>query len=336
MNDKNGQVAPRVTVITPAYNVARYVGEAVDSVRRQTFTDFEYLVVDDGSADDTAQVVMSRQQGDHRMRLIQIPHSGLSAARNAGISQARGRYIALLDGDDRWRPTFLARQVALIESLPPDVGLVFCRTRSISENGIPIKVGWQRAGRYDFEEFLVRNNPAGHGSSLLIRASCFADVGGFDEGLRYAEDLDMWLRIAELSKTPVLWGSRHFLVDRRLRAGAMTRDTTTGEAVLDQMLAIQAAKLRRYQAADAYLRPALLALRYGSDPKRARAWSATARSAGLRRLVRSRAGRQLLLWCAMPESGRTAARRAQERTRELAKRAIARLSAPRPGQKPAL
>lgn len=336
MSDKSGQAAPPVTVITPAYNVARYVGEAADSVRRQTFTDFEYLVVDDGSADGTAEVILSRQRGDPRMRLIQIPHGGPSAARNAGISQARGRYIALLDGDDRWRPAFLARQVALIESLPPDVGMVFCRTRSISENGIPIKIHWQRAGRYDFDEFLVRNNPAGHGSSLLIRASCFADVGGFDESLPFAEDLDMWLRIAERSKTPVLWGSRYFLVDRRLRAGAATRDTATGEAVLDQMLVTQAAKLRRYQAADAYVRPALLALRYGSDPGRTRAWSATARSAGLRRLVQSRAGRQLLLWDAMPEPGQKAARRAQERTRELAKRTIAHLSVPRLDQKPAL
>ena len=111
MTGNSSPAAPRVTVVTPAYNVGRYIGEAVDSVLRQTFPDFEYLVVDDGSADDTAQVIKSHGNEDPRLRLIQIAHSGLSAARNAGIREARGRYIALLDGDDRWRPKFLERQV---------------------------------------------------------------------------------------------------------------------------------------------------------------------------------------------------------------------------------
>ena len=127
--------------------------------------------------------------------------------------------------------------MSLIESLPPDVGMVFCRTRSILENGLLVKLHWQRAGGYDFDDFVVRNNPAGNGSSILVRASCFAEVGGFDERLPFAEDLEMWLRIAERSASPVLWGSRHFLVDRRLRPGAATRDTTTAEAILDELLA---------------------------------------------------------------------------------------------------
>lgn len=325
MTGTSSSAPPLVTVITPAYNVGKYVGEAVDSVRRQSFCDFEHLVVDDGSSDDTAAVVLAHACGDARVRLIPIEHRGLPAARNAGIREARGRYIALLDGDDRWRPRFLERQVSLIESLPPDVGVVFCRSRSILENGLLVKVHWQRAGRYDFDDFVVGNNPAGNGSAVLVRASCFAEVGGFDEGLPFAEDLEMWLRIAERSASPVLWASRHFLVDRRLRPGAMTRDTATAEAILDELLATQAAKLRRYLTAEAYVRPALLALKYGSDAKRAQDWADTARSAGWRRLARSAAGRQLLLWHAMPDPGRRAVRGAQERARSAVKRAVAQL-----------
>ncbi len=328
---------PLVTVVTPAYNVAKYVGEAVDSVLRQTFGDFEYLVVDDGSADDTVQVIKAHGSHDPRLRLIQVDHDGLSAARNTGIREARGKYIALLDGDDRWRPNFLERQVSLIESLPAEVGMVFCRTRSILENGMLAKIHWQRAGSYDFDDFLVRNNPAGNGSSVLIRASCFADVGGFDESLPFAEDLDMWLRIAEDSKTPVLWGSPYFLVDRRLRPGAVTRDTSTGEVILEKFLATRAPKLRRYPPAEAYVRPALLALKYGSDAARARSWATTARSSGFGRLARSAAGRQLLLWDVMPDPVRQGVRSAQSLARGAVKRATRRLSfraslGPGPGQ----
>ena len=97
-----------------------------------------------------------------------------------------------------------------------------CRCRILpfpvrAENGTLVFLQWQRAGRYDFDDFLVNSNPARNGSSLLIRKSCFADVGGFDEKLSYVEDLDMWLRIAQDSKTPVLWASKYFLVDMRLR-----------------------------------------------------------------------------------------------------------------------
>src|ERR1700761_2207690 len=224
MSGNGDAAAPRVTVVTPAYNVAQYIGEAVDSVLAQTFTDFEYLVVDDGSQDDSVEVVRAHAGHDPRFRLVAGEHRGLSAVRNIGIKEARGQYIAYLDGDDRWHPQFLERQVALIESLPPDVGLVFCRPRLILENGTVVFYQWQRAGRYDFDDFLVGANPARCGSSLLIRKSCFDDVGQFDEDLASVEDLEMWLRIAAGSKTPVLWGSKHFLVDLRLRPGSVTRD----------------------------------------------------------------------------------------------------------------
>jgi glycosyltransferase involved in cell wall biosynthesis len=319
MADFNAGRSPLVTVVTPAYNVAKYVGETVDSVLRQTFRDFEYLVVDDGSVDNSVDVVKAHVGDDPRFRLVAGEHRGLSAARNAGVREAKGEYIAFLDGDDRWHPRFLERQLQLIQSLPPDVGVVFCRSRLVLENGTLVFFQWQRVGRYDFDDFLVNNNPARNGSSLLIRKSCFADAGGFDEDLRYVEDLDMWLRIAENSKTPVLWASKYFLVDMRLRPGSITRDRAGLESALSDMLESQTAKLRRLPAGLAYVRPALIAFKYGKNEDLAECWAGRARSVSSGQLARTVPGIRLLFWDTLPRPARRAVRSAQYSARELLK-----------------
>jgi glycosyltransferase involved in cell wall biosynthesis len=310
---------PLVTVVTPAYNIAKYIGETVDSVLRQTFRDFEYLVVDDGSTDNSVDVVKAHVGDDPRFRLVQGEHRGPSAARNAGIREAKGQYIAFLDGDDRWHPRFLERQLQLIQSLPPDVGVVFCRSRLVLENGTLVFLQWQRAGRYDFDDVLVDSNPARNGSSLLIRTSCFADVGGFDEDLRRLEDLDMWLRIAANSKTPVLWASKYFLVDMRLRSDSRSRDRADVATALDDMLEAQTAKLRRLPAGLAYVRPALVAFKYGENEDLAEYWAGRARSVGSGQLARTVPGIRLLFWDTLPRPARRAVRSMQYSARELLK-----------------
>ena len=317
--------SPLVTVVTPAYNVAKYIGEAVDSVLRQTFRNFEYLVVDDGSVDNSVDVIKAHAGDDPRFRLVKGEHRGLSAARNAGIREAKGEYIGFLDGDDRWHPKFLERQLRLIQSLSPDVGAVFCRSRLVLENGTLIFLQWQRAGRYDFDDFLVNCNPARNGSSMLVRKSCFADVGGFDEKLPYLEDIDMWLRIAEDSKTPVLWGSKYFLVDMRLRPGSMTRDRSGMEAVLQDILEAQTVKLRRLPAGHAYVRPALAAFKYGDNHDLAEHWAERARSVGSGQLARTTSGIRLLFWDTLPRPARAAVRRVQHSARETLKSVNLRL-----------
>ncbi len=316
--------SPLVTVVTPAFNVAKYIGESVDSVLQQTFPDFEYLVVDDGSTDATAEVVMAHVGDDPRFRLIKGGHRGLSATRNAGIREARGEYIAFLDGDDRWHPRFLERQLELIESLPRYVGAVFCRSRLVLENGAPIFYQWQRAGRYDFDDFLVAGNPARNGSSLLIRKSCFDDLGGFNEDLRYVEDLEMWLRIASSKKTPFLWGSKHFLVDLRLRAGSLTRARGDMETAIDKLLETQTAKLRRLPAGLAYVRPAVIAYKYGENDDLAERWAKQARTVGNGGLARSAPGVRFLFWDTLSRPARDSFRAAQYSARELIKGANAR------------
>jgi glycosyltransferase involved in cell wall biosynthesis len=276
-------------------------------------------VVDDGSADDSVDVVKAHMGDDPRFRLVQGEHRGLSAARNAGIREAKGQYIAFLDGDDRWHPKFLERQLQLIQSLPPDVGAVFCRSRLVLENGTLVFLQWQRGGRYDFDDMLVSGNPARNGSSLLIRTSCFADVGGFNEELHHLEDLDMWLRIASNSKTPVFWASRYYLVDMRLRSDSMSRDRSGVAIALYDMLETQTAKLRRLPAGLAYVRPAVVAFKYGENEDLAEYWAGRARSVGRGQLARTVPGMRLLFWDTLPRPARRAIRSVQYSARELLK-----------------
>lgn len=321
MNAFDSSAPPLVTVVTPVYNVAKYVGETVDSVLRQTFTSFEYLVVDDGSEDNTADVVQASAGEDSRFRLVQGGHHGLSAARNTGIRESRGKYIAYLDGDDRWHPRFLERQLALIDSLPPEVGAVFARCRMILENGTLVFLQRQRPGRYDFDDLLVNNNPTRSGSALLIKKSCFEDVGGFNENLHYVEDFECWLRIAEGSKTPVLWANKQYLVDQRLRPGQATKDrSSSGQAIL-HLLAEQTPKLRRFPAGRAYVGPAVMALKHGVDNDLAEKLAATARTVSVGELARTSVGRQFLFWDTLPPSGKQLVRRFQHATREAVKSA---------------
>lgn len=99
-----------VSIITPCYNGAKYIGETIDSVISQTYPDWEMIIVDDGSKDNSAQIVREYAEKDSRITLVQQENAGSAAARNNGIRRAEGQYIALLDADDLWHPDFLEKQ----------------------------------------------------------------------------------------------------------------------------------------------------------------------------------------------------------------------------------
>ncbi len=256
---------PLVSVITPARDVGPWIGEAVDSVLAQTECRFEYLVVDDGSTDDTADVVRRRAVTDPRLRLVDGDGGGSGAARNRGLALARAPFVAFLDGDDRWHPRFLERQLAVFERVPAEVGAVFCHTRVMLEGGQVVALRLQATGACDLDRLLVENCPPHNGSSLLLRRSCFEEAGLFDTELRSAVDFDMWLRIACRSSTPLFWGHLRYLLDMRLgRAGAMSADRGARFAALDTLLARDAPRMRRLSSGLAYVRPAVFAYRDGS------------------------------------------------------------------------
>jgi glycosyltransferase involved in cell wall biosynthesis len=182
-----------VSVVIAAYNAGRTLGETLESVRAQTFEDLEVIIVDDGSTDATPAVAVST--GDRRVRLLSQPNAGVSAARNRGADDARGRYLAFLDADDLWTPDKLASQVAALER-DKDAGLAYSWTAFIDPGGrrLPGGITVRRDG-WVFDD-LVLGCFVGNGSSALVRRSAFDAVGGFDVTLRTADDWDFYLRLA--------------------------------------------------------------------------------------------------------------------------------------------
>jgi glycosyltransferase involved in cell wall biosynthesis len=183
---------PRVSVIIPAFNASRFISQAIESVLDQTFTDRELIVVDDGSTDDTASLVMKYGE---KLRYIYQKNQGLSSARNTGIVKAEGEYIGFLDADDYWDREKLRHQVALLDS-SPDTGVVYTALKVVNKDNHEIEErGCLVRGRIFFS-LLTENCVVGSCSSALIRRECFEKAGTFDEMLSASEDWDLWLRIA--------------------------------------------------------------------------------------------------------------------------------------------
>lgn len=185
---------PEVSVIMPCWNRERFIADAIRSVLVQTFADFELIVVDDGSTDGTRDVVASFR--DPRLRCLHREHRGISAAMNAGLAAAQGRYIARLDSDDLWLPEFLQTQVAVLEA-HPKAGLVYARAECTDSEWNPLGMSWGYPLRFPGETFrsMVYNDCTCN-ITIVCRREVFERVGGFDETLETSEDLDMWLRAA--------------------------------------------------------------------------------------------------------------------------------------------
>jgi len=189
-------VAPKVSVIVPAYNVSSYIEDALVSLQRQSFHEFEVIIVDDGSCDSTAEVVKPFVVRDSRFQLLQKQNGGLSQARNYGIRNACADYIALLDGDDVYKPDKLANHVAVLDRAA-EVGVVYSASRALREDGRSTFMYLSgKPVRSDPLLALLCKNFIGHGSNAVFRRSIFDEVGEFDEALRSSEDVDFWLRIA--------------------------------------------------------------------------------------------------------------------------------------------
>ncbi|NEQ79824.1 MAG: glycosyltransferase family 2 protein [Moorea sp. SIO2I5] len=184
---------PKVTVVIPAYNAMEYLPKTVESVLAQTLADFELLIINDGSSDHIVQ--WASQIADPRVKLISQENQGVSVARNTGIAQAQGKYIAFLDADDLWKPTKLEKQVSCLEEYP-EAGLVYTWTALVDQQGKPTKsvIAFHQEGNV-WEQILVVDM-IGNGSSVMVRRSCFETVGMFDPNLSSAADRDMWIRIA--------------------------------------------------------------------------------------------------------------------------------------------
>lgn len=184
-----------VSVIVPTYNSAKFAVAAVSSVLSQTYPHVEVIVVDDGSTDDTR---LQLENLDRRVRYLYQQNSGVSKARNLGISVAKGDFIAFLDADDQWLPPKLEKQVGCLAA-NPHAGLVHADVlywHEATGNQLHKKVPRARFTGKCVREFFWNNRIIT--STVLVRRTCLEKVGTFDEAVRgpSAEDMDLWIRIA--------------------------------------------------------------------------------------------------------------------------------------------
>jgi glycosyltransferase involved in cell wall biosynthesis len=217
-----GSLNPKVSVVIPTYNRADKVGKTIESALTQTFTDFEVIVVDDGSSDDTGRIL--REAFGDRIRYFAQANQGASVARNKGIEQARGEWIAFLDSDDLWEKDKLESQLEALERFGPACGGCYTDTRLF--NHAEERTLFQMAEKSyrhvgpiginkDVLKLLVR--PGGAGmvvclSSFLVRAD-IAKTRGFDPQLLYSQDSDFMFRLAMITglcyvNRPLVWFDR--------------------------------------------------------------------------------------------------------------------------------
>lgn len=182
------------SVVIPAYNQSRWLGEAIASALAQDPPPMQVIVVDDGSTDDTDAVISPFRD---RIELIRQENQGVAVARNRGMERASGQWIAFLDGDDRWRSGHLETLArAALEN--PDAGLIFTGAVVIDREGRELKKKPGRLGSDPFESLLLENTVTT--SSAAVNRSCLESTGMFLPGLFGPEDWDLWLRIAHNHK----------------------------------------------------------------------------------------------------------------------------------------
>ena len=219
---------PRISILLPVHNAAPFLLQCLDSLRRQTYNDYEIVAVDDGSTDDSAAILLRAASRDPRLRIYQRPHCGLVETLNNGFAHCRGEYLARMDADDVSHPRRLELQLsALRKPTGPDIvsSLVTHFPKRTLREGFRIYEGWLNSLVTHEEIFRERfiESPLPH-PSIMIRREDLSAVGGYRE-MGWPEDYDLWLRLAERDKTfgkvpRVLYLWRHHenrltLTDRR-------------------------------------------------------------------------------------------------------------------------
>jgi len=182
-----------VSVVTATYNMAGYIAETLESILAQDYAYLESIVIDDGSTDNTAEVLQPYLETG-RVRVVHQENSGQTVAKNRGITESRGEFIAFCDADDTWRRDKLSKQVAAF-GLDENIAVVFSDINCIDGNGDPYEIPPMRrvGGRITADLLLDNFIPF---PTSIARASVLEEVGGFDENLSMSIDYDLWLRIS--------------------------------------------------------------------------------------------------------------------------------------------
>lgn len=227
----------KLSVLMAVYNGGCYLAPAVDSILNQTFRDFEFIIVNDGSTDKTRERLEAYAKKDSRVRLIhQEKNLGLTVALNCGLSQARGKYLARMDADDVSMPERFARQLDWMET-HPDCGVSGTAYRIMDAGGTTqLDCHFSNEHHY-LLWYLCFQNPLAH-PSVMLRTTLLRDVGGYREQARYSEDFDLWWRLATVTEIGFL---PEVLVSLRRHSGCVSlvraqEQIQTRDRVLGSML----------------------------------------------------------------------------------------------------
>jgi glycosyltransferase involved in cell wall biosynthesis len=216
-----------VSVVIPVYNGQAFVGRTLNSALAQSYQPIEIVIVDDGSTDETPNIIEAVVAANTNIRFFRRQNHGVAATRNFGISQANGKLIAPLDADDLWHPQKIARQVEMMQASSPVVGLVYCWSVEIDESDliIPPLTGLRERSTAQgrVTEELSKGCFIESGSSPLIRRSLIDSVGGYDANLRPqgADDWKLYLALSEVCEFAVI---PEYLVGYRQAAGSVSRN----------------------------------------------------------------------------------------------------------------
>jgi glycosyltransferase involved in cell wall biosynthesis len=224
-----------ISAVIPAHNASPFLAETIESILAQTFEEWELLIIDDGSKDNTAEIAKSYSQKDSRIQLVQQINKGVSAARNVGVQLTQGQFIAFLDADDRWLPEKLATHLEHLK-LNPEVGVSFGRVEFISYDGKPTGlIASARLTNLKAEHFLY-NNPTITTSNLVVRREIFQQLPGFDPDMSYSEDID-WLFRVLCSTQWKIEAINQVLVEYRITEKGLSSDLYRIEEGWKQLIA---------------------------------------------------------------------------------------------------
>ena len=205
-----------VSIITPLYNCERFIGQTIESVLAQTYPEWEMVVVNDGSTDGGAEIVRRYAAQDGRIRLFEQPNKGCAAARNRGLSEAKGRYYVFLDADDYWDPDFLEKQLAFMQA--KNAAIVTCSARRVNEEGKEILRPQRVPERMDYYDILKSCNlPC---LATVIDASKLHDIRFREELHNLRDDYALWLSL--MKQTDYAYGNPEVLANYRLSAHQVT------------------------------------------------------------------------------------------------------------------
>ena len=190
---------PTISVLMPVYNVEEYVAQAIESILAQTFGDFELIFIDDGSTDASLKILEAYAAKDKRIRLTSRENQGISRTRNELLAKAKGKFIAVMDSDDIALPDRFARQIEFLQR-ESDVVCVGGARELIDEKGRLLTYIEDPEHNDQIQQLLLAGHCCICQSSAMIRRSALLKVGGYDESMHPAEDLDLWLRLGEVGK----------------------------------------------------------------------------------------------------------------------------------------